>query len=213
MWVPTTPRMTTFKFATCVFQSPLAVDARPLSSFGQDEGRRRQKRFAPLFLEGPIRLLNQSHTIKALSKWDHLLEHRGLKSAELNPMTPIENRNDDLFNWSCPQMDRSWRVPRSKAHKLRRGPHVAETKHPQQVLGRSSASALQSMRLAREGLSSLFCQQARWPLSPERQNGAREAHNNNLFLPIIKQFLSVRFLSRVKRSKKVRSSLILILMP
>ena len=36
------------------------------------------------------------------------------------------------------------------------------------------------MRLAREGLSNLFCHQARWQPSRERQNRAREARNNHL---------------------------------
>ena len=61
---------------------------------GEAEG---QDRFVPPFLEGSIRMLSKPHTVERLVKMgDHFLEHLGLKSAELNPMAPLENENDDL---------------------------------------------------------------------------------------------------------------------
>ena len=55
------------------------------------------KQCLPLFLEGTICFLNQPHTVERLVKIGyHLLEHLGLTSAEINPMAPLENRNDDL---------------------------------------------------------------------------------------------------------------------
>ena len=58
---------------------------------------REQDRFVPLFLESPIRQLNQPHTVERLVKMgDHILEHLGVKNAEVNPAAPLENRGGDL---------------------------------------------------------------------------------------------------------------------
>ena len=99
----------------------LVGGARSPGSFGQDEGSRGHDRFIPIFLEGPICLLFQRHTVERLGKMgDHFLEHLGLKSAEINPMAPLENRNGDLaiglaHRWidlegdlAAPSTQRSW---------------------------------------------------------------------------------------------------------
>ena len=187
MWVPTTLLMTTFECPTSVFNLPRCRCTNPPCSFGQDEGSRGQDRYVQLCVEDLIRLLNQPHTVERLVKMgDQLLEHLGLKSAELNPMTPLDSRNDDLAvglahrrTGGCPSAKRTSCVGW--------GPRLSATKHSE-VLGRSSAVALQSMRLAREGLSNVFYLQARWQPGPHRQNGAREAHHNKL--PVAKPFCS-----------------------
>ena len=80
-------------------------------------------------------MLNQPHTVERLVKMgDNFVEHLGLKSAEINPMAPLENRNDDLATglahiWidldGAPKPERTSYVgwgPRLAATKLLKGP-------------------------------------------------------------------------------------------
>ena len=89
-------------------------------------------------------------------------------------MSPLENRNDDLA-FGLAHRGRSGGCPEAKRTScVGWGRRLPAAKHSK-VLDRNRASAL---RLAREGLSNLFCHQARWQSGPARQNRAREAHNN-----------------------------------
>ena len=58
-----------------------ATDARPPSSFGQDEE-----------VEGKTDSFNQPHTVDRLvTMGDHIVERLGLENEELNPKAPLEN--------------------------------------------------------------------------------------------------------------------------
>ena len=126
---PTTLLMTTNVQPVCPIT--LVVGARSPSSFGQDEGSG----------QDTICSLNQTHTLeRRVTMGDHVLDHHGLKSAEINPMAPLKNRSDELADG----LAHRW-IEAKRTSCVGWGPRLAATKNSR-VLGRNSAFALQPMK-------------------------------------------------------------------